>query len=292
MNAFEATTRGLLIQLPRKILTAGAFAGFYLGGAILSWIVLPLLDRRGRSREERARHSQAVVRRSFYLFHDYMRVLRLLHFNPREVDLQLPEGPCVIVANHPTLVDVTALLAAAGPMCTVVKPELTASFAFGGLLHRCWHIVTRSDDPIGAAKVVEEALARLDAGLRVLVFPEGSRSPEGGVRRFRRGAFEIARRAGVPVVPLFLACNPPMLSKTAPWHRTPETTPRLTTTRLPTLDPSRWANAAAMAADLRAGYVRILEGGEFGLLAPVTSDPLAHRPIAEAPATIDSPGPT
>jgi hypothetical protein len=54
-----------------------------------------------------------------------------------------------------------------------------------------------------------------------------------------------------------------MLSKTAPWHRTPEMLPRLTVTRLPTLDPAAWANAAAMASDLHAAYAQLLNGGAF-----------------------------
>lgn len=249
----------------RTLLTAGAFAAFYSGGAILSWLWLPLLVHRGESRADRARRSQALVRRAFVLFHDFMRVCRLLEFDPRRVDLQLPEGPCVVVANHPTLVDVTALIAAGGPMCAVVKPELSNSFAFGRLLRHCWHIESRWEDEIGASPVVDEAIRRLDAGLRVLIFPEGTRSPEGGLLRFRRGAFEIATRAGVPVVPLFLRCDPPVLGKAAPWHRTPETLPRLTVTRLPTLDPAAWADAVAMASEVRAGYAQLLNHGAWGL---------------------------
>ena len=252
-----------IVRNLRTVFTAGAFAGFYIGAAILSWMWLPLVDR-GTSRTRRALRSQAVVRRAFVLFHDYMRVCRVIDFDPRRVDLQLPTGPCVVVANHPTLVDVTALIAAGGPMCTVVKPELSSSFAFGRLLHHCWHIETPGETRIGTSPVVDEAIARLNAGLRVLIFPEGTRSPEGSLRRFRTGAFEIAARAGVPVVPLFLRCDPPMLSKVAAWHRTPEMLPRLTIARLPTLDPATWPDATAMAADLRATYTRLLNpGAEF-----------------------------
>lgn len=247
----------------RTLLTAGAFAAFYCGAAIFSWIWLPLVARGGVSRADQALRSQALVRQAFILFHDFMRVGRLLDFDPRRVDLRLPEGPCVVIANHPTLVDVTALIAAGGPMCAVVKPELSNSVAFGRLLRHCWHIESTGEDDLGASPVVDEAITRLKAGLRILIFPEGTRSPERGLRRFRRGAFEIAARAGVPVVPLLLGCDPPILSKLAPWHRTPETVPRLTVTRLPALAPEAWADAATMASEVRAGYARLLNDGAF-----------------------------
>ena len=252
---------GVMIRYLRTICTAGAFVAFYFGAAILSWVWLPIVTRHCGSRADRALRSQALVRRAFVLFHDYMRVSRLIQFDPRRVDLHLPTTPCVVVANHPTLVDVTAVIAAGGPMCTVVKPDLSASFAFGRLLRHCWHIETPTETVIGTSPVVEEAIARLDAGLHVLIFPEGTRSPEGGLRRFRSGAFEIAKRANVPVVPLFLRCEPPMLSKMAPWHRTPETIPCLTVTRLSTLDPAAWPDATTMAADVRATYTQLACAG-------------------------------
>ncbi len=251
---------GVVAQALRKVLTALAFAGFYSGAAVFSWLCLPVLAWRGGDRARKARRAQALVQGAFVLFHDYMRGSRLLDFNARQVALELPEEPCVIIANHPTLVDVTALIAAGGPMCTVVKSDLSRSIAFGPLLRHCWHIESRDEDPIGTSPVVDEAISRLRAGLRVLIFPEGTRSPEGGLRRFRRGAFEIAARTGVPVVPLFLRCDPPILSKSAPWHRTPDTFPRLSVQRLPTLKPEDWPTAAAMAASVQEDFRRHLQG--------------------------------
>jgi 1-acyl-sn-glycerol-3-phosphate acyltransferase len=54
-------------------------------------------------------------------------------------------------------------------------------------------------------------------GFDVLIFPEGTRSPMGGpLHPFHRGAFELAARAGVPVVLLKLTCVPAALSKRLP----------------------------------------------------------------------------
>jgi 1-acyl-sn-glycerol-3-phosphate acyltransferase len=56
----------------------------------------------------------------------------------------------------------------------------------------------------------------------VLVFPEGTRSPDHDIRPFGRTAFEIASRAGVPVVPIVLHADPPALKKGVPFHRFPD----------------------------------------------------------------------
>jgi 1-acyl-sn-glycerol-3-phosphate acyltransferase len=73
---------------------------------------------------------------------------------------------------------------------------------------------------IDAGTTVSERAASVDAGVRrieegfhVLVFPEGQRSTDGSLGSFQRGAFEIACRAGVPVVPIVMRCSPPALRR-------------------------------------------------------------------------------
>ncbi len=61
--------------------------------------------------------------------------------------------------------------------------------------------VDRSD-PSAAKASVEQALVNLKAGVSYLIFPEGTRSPDGRLRPFKKGSFVMAIRAGVPVVPV------------------------------------------------------------------------------------------
>lgn len=265
----------VLDQAVRLLLTVLAFAGFGAGGVLLSLVVLPLAALAGGGPGERVARSQRLVRHGYLIFHDYMRIFRLLRVNPRDLQLQLPGGPYVLIANHPTLVDVTVLLGAANRLTCVVKPA-----HFGGplryLLKSCGHINGGGGDPVSGAAVMLQAVQRLQAGLGVLVFPEGTRSPEGSLRRFHRGAFEIAARAGVPVVPVLLSCEPPVLAKEAPWYRVPAEVPRLTVHRLATLDPAQWAgNSKAMAADVEAMYRQAVDAGAGAKNSP---PPLAPKP--------------
>jgi 1-acyl-sn-glycerol-3-phosphate acyltransferase len=183
-------------------------------------------------------------------------------------------APLVVVANHPTLVDVTAVLARFDGLCCVVKAGLIRNVFVGRLLRMCGHIDGGDGGAMSGAAVMQEALRRLEAGISVLVFPEGTRSPPGGLNAFRRGAFEIASRAGVRVRPLVLTCNPPALSKGVPFWRQPERMARLRIQPTPAIDVR---DARAVCGAVEASYRQRLG------IAP--QDPVGAPPPRSAPAS-------
>ena len=206
-----------------RLIGAGVmFVYFGVGSLLLSYVLLPWSRRGATTEAERVRRAHALITRGFAQFHAIMRAFRLLEYDPRAVRVALPDGPCVLVCNHPTLIDVTATCAAIGSCCTVVRGDLFGNVFLGRILRSAWHIDAGDGASMAGAAVVQGGLDRLAAGFRVLIFPEGTRSPAGWIRRFRRGAFEIACRADVPLVPLFLACTPPALAKGLPWYAQPK----------------------------------------------------------------------
>ena len=215
-----------LVQVFRGVLIASAFFFFWVGAVLMTWTLCPVLHLAVRDESRRWSVCRRIVRVAFRWFHAYMRALTLLDAG---VLAAVPLGPgrVVVVANHPTLVDVTAILAHFDDLCCVVKPSLIRSVFVGRLLRTCGHIDGGDGSVMAGAAVMQEAVRRIEGGLSVLVFPEGTRSPPGGMHAFRRGAFEIASRAGVPVRPLLLTCNPPALSKGLPFWRQPERMARL-----------------------------------------------------------------
>jgi 1-acyl-sn-glycerol-3-phosphate acyltransferase len=258
------------------------FAFFGAGSLALSYVLLPLRLAGVADPAERARRAHRTVARGFTLFHDLMRGLGLLRYDPREVDLGLPEGPCVVVANHPTLVDVTATCAAMGSACTVVKSELFRNPFVGRLLRASWHIDAGDGASMAGAAVIQGALDRLAAGLRVLIFPEGTRSPAGGLRRFRRGAFEIACRADVPVALVFITCTPPALSKGLPWYAQPKRPIRLEVSPLGVLRPADFdrdaRRLARHAQELYRARVDAWRAAHPGDLPPAPADDPNEKP--------------
>ena len=194
-----------LVALSLAIYTALAPFGYALFALIA---LLP-----ARSPQKRARRLRHVVRSAMGLLHGWMRLTRLLDFRPSELSRQLPAGPYVVVANHPTLTDSTALLSAIPDVCTAVRTDLFNRRSLRPLLAACGHFDAGPTNPLGGARFLDQAVKRLGMGLPVLVFPEGTRSPRGGLGHFGRSAFEAACRAGVPVVAILIRENPEFLAK-------------------------------------------------------------------------------
>jgi 1-acyl-sn-glycerol-3-phosphate acyltransferase len=240
--SLDAEAGMTLKQALRIALAAGAFIGFGLGGALLSWIVLPIASL-DRDRARRQRRCQRLVQATFVLFHDYMRVCGLVAYDPRGAPRNVPDGPFVLVTNHPTLVDVTALIAAYGELCVVAKGSLFRNPLIGPLLRLCGHIDGGQSGFGTPAHVLDQAIERLRQGQRVLMFPEGTRSPHTGLLRFRSGAFSAAFAAQVPVVPAAIAAQPPGLKKGQAWYAIPTTAIVWTVDVLEPLRTSAFPNA-------------------------------------------------
>jgi 1-acyl-sn-glycerol-3-phosphate acyltransferase len=240
------------------LFTGSAFILFFAAGTVLAYVVLPLARLCRRDRAERSRLCRRIVGRSWLYFHDYMRLLGLLQYDPRTIALHLPDGPFVMVANHPTLVDVTALVSVRPDMAIVAKRSVFRSPLVGLLLHNCGHIDAGDGGVFSGVAVIEQAVAHLGEGTPVLIFPEGTRSPPLRVGEMHAGAFQIAARAGVPVVPVFIACDPPTLMRGQPWYDVPERTAEMTVKQLPVIDPPH-AGVGALARELRDEYRRQIE---------------------------------
>lgn len=198
--------------------------------------------------DARARKLQAVMRFAFGRMHDVLRALRILDFDRRAFQDTLPHEPCVLVANHPTLTDTSALFAVLENVASAVKPSVFRAFWARPLLAQAAHYEAPGNDPMGLRRVLDEAADRLARGYRVLLFPEGTRSPPGGPGPFGRAAFEIAVRARVPVVPLVIECEPRWLSKEHSFFDPPREVPKLTIRALPPIHPDE---AGACSRTLR-----------------------------------------
>jgi 1-acyl-sn-glycerol-3-phosphate acyltransferase len=107
------------------------------------------------------------------------------------------------MSNHQSALDIATLLAGLPvPFKFIAKRELFRIPVFGWAIRRAGYISIDRQNPREALKAIEEAVARIKEGANVLIFPEGTRSADGKLLPFMKGAFSLAGRAGVPVVPL------------------------------------------------------------------------------------------
>src|SRR3954468_4864000 len=109
----------------------------------------------------------------------------------------------VFAANHQSIYDIPILFASLPFQLRIIAKESLGRIPFMGWhLHRTGHVLVDRSKP--GASVVKK-MARLAAqGHSLIVFPEGTRSTDGSVARFKGGPFVIALQAGLPVVPITL----------------------------------------------------------------------------------------
>lgn len=120
------------------------------------------------------------------------------------IDL-LPNDSCVVVANHASYLDGIIMTAALpARFAFVIKSEMASVPMAGYFLRRIGsHFVDRHDhkrSALDARQILKSAHASVSLGF----FPEGTFTKEPGLKAFRPGAFRIAARAGLPVVPTII----------------------------------------------------------------------------------------
>ena len=109
----------------------------------------------------------------------------------------------VYVSNHASMFDIPAVIAGIPDQIRLVyKKELEKIPIFGWGLKYGSYIGVDRGRGVEAQKSLDEAVAKIQNGESVLLFAEGTRTLDGKLQPFKRGAFHIAVRAGVPVVPL------------------------------------------------------------------------------------------
>jgi len=118
----------------------------------------------------------------------------------------IPAGACVFAANHTSNLDPLALLPAIPRRVSfLAKREVFRVPVLGPAMRVAQFISVDRANREAASASVDAAIRSLKAGLSFMVFPEGTRSPDGRVRPFKKGTFVMAIEAGVPVVPVSIA---------------------------------------------------------------------------------------
>lgn len=112
--------------------------------------------------------------------------------------------PYVVVSNHASTADPFLLSFLPIDMRFVAKDELFHVPLVGWLLRLAGDIPIRRGDAASATAMKSACVRTLEAGLSVMIFPEGTRSRNGAVGAFKNGAFEIAREADAPILPVVL----------------------------------------------------------------------------------------
>jgi 1-acyl-sn-glycerol-3-phosphate acyltransferase len=118
----------------------------------------------------------------------------------------IPPGTCLFAANHTSNADAPAIVGAMPRRIAILgKKSLFAIPIVGAAFRLAQFVPVDRAHPERAAASIDSAAEKMKHGMSFLIYPEGTRSPDGRLLPFRRGAFVLAIKAGVPVVPV--ACS-------------------------------------------------------------------------------------
>lgn len=176
----------VLVQAPIALLLTAAYAS--------AACIAAFVDRSGRTTRRIGGAWSRVL----------LRLLRV------EVEVfgaeRLPSGPALYAANHGSALDIFIVFGHLPVDFRIVyKRSLSLLPLVGWSIWLGGHIPIDRANAFRARRSMKAAADKIRSGTSVVVFPEGTRSPDATVRLFKRGSFNLALEAGAPVVPVSLS---------------------------------------------------------------------------------------
>jgi len=262
----------------RILISGSAFLLFFVGAALMSWLMIPLLSLSfdPEVRRRRCRWMANFATRGFVRYMTATSMIRL-RWPPLADDF--PEGAYVLIANHPSLIDTTLVMGRFPKLSTVAGRKWFNRRGFGRMVKAAgWIQGSGPGQGDAGSSTLEAMLKALGDGTPLLIFPEGTRSDQDRLLRFRRGAVEAAIQAGVPIVPLFIGINQPMLLRDQPWYDVHRGVGVYTFEFWPTIQTAgRDLDGRALNRELaeryRARFSRMLEERKMPALSAGADDP-------------------
>jgi 1-acyl-sn-glycerol-3-phosphate acyltransferase len=192
-------------KLPRTVYVWTGLLVLFVGFAVLfaPWLLLLHALGLDPARKLAARVTAAGFR-GFLVWTTWVGVARVRGFEGLE-------GPFVVAANHESNLDICLVMAySPRPTRLVAKAALRRVPVVGAAVLGSGSIFTEDDPHLTTAgvgddtPVLDEGIRAIERGCSVAFFPEGTRSRGRGVRRFRKGAFELAAATGAPILPVVI----------------------------------------------------------------------------------------
>lgn len=203
----------------RVAATGFSFASFGLGGMAIATVIAPVLNATTSDSEKRQQRAQNVIKYSFKGFTEMMVKLGIMTYSVEGLEKLQNSRQELVIANHPSLIDVVVLIGMMQQANCVVKQSLWSNPFTKGPVQSAGYILNA-----GSQQFVEDCVTRLkeNNAASLLIFPEGTRTEKGmALNEFQRGAANIAIRANVPIRPVIITCTPSTLTKNEKWYHVP-----------------------------------------------------------------------
>jgi 1-acyl-sn-glycerol-3-phosphate acyltransferase len=189
----------------------GSLALLCLAWLPFAMLLYPLLPKHTGQRLGRW-----VIMRAFRFYLGLLSTLCACRFDLAELDGLRKEGPLIIAANHPSLLDVVLIVSRLPNAVCVMKAGLMDKLLLGSAARLARYI--RND---GVMQIIRQSREEIEQGGQLVIFPEGTRTRDFPLDPLPPTLGMIARRSGTPVQTVILDFSTPYLGKSWPMFRKP-----------------------------------------------------------------------
>jgi 1-acyl-sn-glycerol-3-phosphate acyltransferase len=224
----------------RLFATGFAYTLFAIGALFLRLVVFPAQRVFPGAAARRHHRARKTIQFTFKTFLRLLARLGVITYEFNGVH-HLGRPGQMVIANHPSLLDVAFLISHIDNANCIVKHALLRNPFTYGPVTRAGYIT--NDESV---EMLERATQTLQAGETLVVFPEGTRTEPGTMPHFHRGACAIALRGARVVTPVVIRMNADSLTKSQPWYRIPAKRLHYHLQVGPDIDPAQWLNDRPM----------------------------------------------
>jgi len=228
MTIKEFLTRPLKIILTAYGLLQFAVQVLWLG----KW-QMPRIISKGK--DSSAAHRDALYIAHRHVVH-YLATLDFLGLIKFRFEGTPHDQPCIMVANHPCLLDFIVLLRDLPNAICLYKSRSLDNPVLSSFVQVAGYIEGMDGTASASKRIIAACCERFREGHQIVIFPEGTRSESASsVRKFRTTAFHAAIKCSAPIQPVVISCQPLFLGKGQSWIDFPRHRNIMTIRYLPVL---------------------------------------------------------
>lgn len=199
-------------RIIRSFLCCFCFFLFGIGGLVMGTLVFPIILI-FFNKQRQQHYLSTSIHYTWRIFVWLMTTLRLISVKITDTTKLNQLRGHIVIANHPSLIDVVILVSCVPKSICVVKDKLFHNFFIKNVIQRIYLSNSMSPD-----EFLTKGSEFLSKGYNIIIFPEGTRTVHNRPIRFHRGFAYLQIHSTAPILPVHIKNTPPILGKMQPWH--------------------------------------------------------------------------
>ncbi|NVJ66730.1 MAG: 1-acyl-sn-glycerol-3-phosphate acyltransferase [Gammaproteobacteria bacterium] len=199
----------------RLFATAICYITFGLGALTMGLLIFSLIRIFTRDPLKTKQRIQYTIHKGFSFFIWLMQALGIMTVEYQGVEKLKQDKGVVVIANHPSLIDVVIIIGLIPYADCIVKEALWNNFFIKWIVKAAYIPNRRAEG------LIDDCRNALSDGGNLVIFPEGTRTEAGKPLKFQRGVANIAINTKADIRPIQVHCKPEFLTKRLKWYQIP-----------------------------------------------------------------------